>query len=141
MKNARKVFEESLRLRAAGGGSIGFSKDDIYGAHAGGSGISVKPLNESLRKKAMRHLSIDTTSYQSGSGSGSAGSDDAKAVCSGGGAERKWDQSSLSSGISSGELSSPCECNDHNGEQKDMFSSEENICDDELCESYYVSQV
>lgn len=129
VKNARKVFEESLRLRAAAGGSMGFSKDDSFGLHAG-----APKANESLRKKAMRHLSIDTTYTSAGSSGG--GSDDAKAI----GVERKWDSSSLSSGISSGELSSPCECNDH-VEQKDMFSSEENICDDELCESYYVSQV
>lgn len=120
VKNARKVFEESLKLRAAGGATIiGFSRDDAA------------KTSESLRKKAMRQLSIDTVSY-------GVGSEATKS--NGSGAERKWDSSSLSSGISSGELSSPCECNQH-AEQKEMFSSEENICDDELCESYYVSQV
>lgn len=55
---------------------------------------------------------------------------------------RKWDSVSLSSGVSSGNLSSPCDCNDNddNGEQKDMYSSEENLCDD-MCDTYYVSQV
>lgn len=123
VKNARKVFEETMRLRAAGGAtSIGFTRDDSFGP----SGV-IKSTTENLRKKALRHLTIDT-SYTAGA--------EAKAS----GERSKWDSSSLSSGISSGELSSPCECNDH-AEQKDMFSSEENICDDELCESYYVSQV
>lgn len=105
VRNARKLFEETLRLRTA---------KDENGPHC-----PITRSNDNLRKKALRYLTIDT-SYSDG--------------------QRKWDSSSMSSGISSGELSSPCECNEH-GEQKDMFSSEENICGDDLCESYYVSQV
>lgn len=104
VRNARKLFEETLRFRTA---TRDVTKED-----------SPTRNNESLRKKALRYLTIDT-SFTDG--------------------QRKWDSSSMSSGISSGELSSPCECNEHN-EQKEMFSSEENICDD-MCESYYVSQV
>lgn len=74
--------------------------------------------NEKLRRKALRYLTIDTSF------------DGAK----------KWDSSSVSSGISSGELSSPCECNDHD-DNKEVYSSEENICGYDMCESYYVSQV
>ncbi|XP_055315136.1 protein javelin isoform X3 [Sitodiplosis mosellana] len=48
---------------------------------------------------------------------------------------KKWDSSSLSSGISSGDLSSPCDCND-NDDTKMMSNENAN----ELCESYYVSQ-
>lgn len=49
---------------------------------------------------------------------------------------KKWDSSSLSSGISSGDLSSPCDCNE-NDDAKIMSNESGN----ELCESYYVSQV
>lgn len=75
--------------------------------------------NEKLRRKALRYLTIDT-SFANGA--------------------KKWDSSSVSSGISSGELSSPCECNDHD-DSKEVYSSEENIYGYDMCESYYVSQV
>lgn len=75
--------------------------------------------NEKLRRKALRYLTIDT-SFGNGT--------------------KKWDSSSVSSGISSGELSSPCECNDHD-DNKEVYSSEENIYGYDMCESYYVSQV
>lgn len=138
VKNARKMFEETLRLRAA---NMRYSNSESFAL--GAADIGPKITHESMRKKALRHLTIDTTYGQTTTGGvGSGGSGATKP----GGSERghehgRWDSSSLSSGISSGELSSPCECNDHHGEQKEMFSSEENICDDELCESYYVSQV
>lgn len=79
---------------------------------------------DTLRKKALRYLSIDT-SFHNG---------------------RKWDSASLSSGVSSGDLSSPCECNDEtrrdDGQQ--IFASAEHLCqndegDDEF-ETHYVSQ-
>lgn len=101
VRNARKLFEETLRLRQ--------KRDDAITGN-------VAKANENLRKKALRYLTIDT-SFGDG--------------------VKKWDSSSVSSGISSGELSSPCECNDHD-DGKEEFSSGENICDDE---SYYVSQV
>lgn len=126
VRNARKLFEETLRLRTVDRLSLAGGRDE--GVPSNGSS-AVKTAAENLRKKTLRHLTIDTSFGGVGSGGHSGG---------GGGGERRWDSASMSSGVSSGELSSPCECND---EQKDMFSSEENICDDELCESYYVSQV
>lgn len=75
---------------------------------------------ENLRKKAIRYLTIDT-SYGDNSGI------------------KKWDSASLSSGISSGDLSSPCECGENYSEQKIIYSSEENLCDDEDGE-HFVSQ-
>lgn len=126
VRNARKLFEETLKLRTADRMFSSVVRDELPTSMS----TSVKATADNLRKKALRHLTIDTSFGGVGSSSGS-----------GGGHERRWDSASMSSGISSGELSSPCECNDHMDEQKDMFSSEENICDDELCESYYVSQV
>ncbi|CAO1374263.1 unnamed protein product [Diamesa serratosioi] len=75
-----------------------------------------KMLSNSTRKKAIRYLTIDTT-YGNNVG------------------VRKWDSASLSSGISSGDLSSPCECANES-------YSEENTCDDEDVEyeSHYVSK-
>lgn len=128
VKNARKLFEETLKLRAAAAAAAATSGGDA-------AAVGMGKTTESSRKKAMRHLTIDTASYGGSSVATKTTSSNAS------GAERKWDSSSLSSGISSGELSSPCECNMPHAEQKELFSSEENICDDELCESYYVSQV
>lgn len=125
VRNARKLFEETLRLRTVGRLSSATGRGE-EGALSNSSS-AVKAAAENLRKKTLRHLTIDTSF--GGIGAGTGGSS---------GGERRWDSASMSSGVSSGELSSPCECNE---EQKDMFSSEENICDDELCESYYVSQV
>lgn len=50
---------------------------------------------------------------------------------------RKWDSASLSSGVSSGDLSSPCECGEN--EMEGDFGDENLIGDEEL-ESHYVSQ-
>lgn len=119
VRNARKIFEEQLRLRAGKIIAAAAAKDDAHCTRD----------SENLRKKALRHLTIDTSTYSNGTTTAVEGN-----------LQRKWDSSSMSSGISSGELSSPCECTDHGDEQKDMFSSEENICGDD-CEQYYVSQV
>lgn len=132
VRNARKLFEETLRLRTADRLASVNRDEPTQSNHTSSNQhhTMVKTTAENLRKKALRHLTIDTSFGGVGAGIGGSGS-----------VERRWDSASMSSGISSGELSSPCECNDHMDEQKDMFSSEENICDDELCESYYVSQV
>ena len=82
----------------------------------------------STRKKAIRYLTIDTTYGDNNNG------------------VRKWDSASLSSGISSGDLSSPCECAESFNQQniKYNYSSEDNTCDDEDVdveyESHYVSK-
>ncbi|EAT35281.1 AAEL012536-PA [Aedes aegypti] len=53
------------------------------------------------------------------------------------GAIRKWDSASLSSGVSSGDLSSPCECGEN---EMDGDSGDENMIGDDELESHYVSQ-
>lgn len=106
VRKARILFEETLRLRNQK------KQEDA----SSGNGVR---REEKLRRKALRHLTIDTSF---------------------GNAPKKWDSSSVSSGISSGELSSPCECNDHD-DSKEVYSSEENIYGYDMCESYYVSQV
>ncbi|XP_052566246.1 protein javelin [Culex pipiens pallens] len=50
---------------------------------------------------------------------------------------RKWDSASLSSGVSSGDLSSPCECGEN---EIDGDFAEENLIGDDELESHYVSQ-
>lgn len=77
--------------------------------------------SENLRKKTLRYLTIDT-SYGNSTGI------------------KKWDSASLSSGVSSGDLSSPCECGENYNERdnKNIFSSEENLCEEDF-ESHYVS--
>lgn len=50
---------------------------------------------------------------------------------------RKWDSASLSSGVSSGDLSSPCECGEN---EMDGDSGDENLIGDDELESHYVSQ-
>lgn len=77
--------------------------------------------NQELNKrKTKRTLTIDTIDNGTNRG------------------QRKWDSASISSGVSSADLSSPCGYNDNDGNK---YSSEENLCDDDLCKSYYVSQV
>lgn len=107
VRNVRKLFEGSLRLRNTEKVSSKNMTDDlkICGQH------------RNLKKRSLRYLTIDT-SFGEPNGI------------------KKWDSSSLSSGISSGDLSSPCECGENS-----RFSSEENICNDEHCESHFVSQV
>lgn len=87
----------------------------------------ILPTTNSTRKKAIRYLTIDTT-YGDNIG------------------VRKWDSASLSSGISSGDLSSQCECGESFQNQQNSvkynYSSEENTCDDEDVEyeSHYVGK-
>ncbi|XP_053687041.1 protein javelin [Sabethes cyaneus] len=50
---------------------------------------------------------------------------------------RKWDSASLSSGVSSGDLSSPCECGEN---EIEGYYGEENLIGDDELESHYVSQ-
>ncbi|XP_059614463.1 protein javelin isoform X2 [Phlebotomus argentipes] len=121
VRNVRKLFEGTLRMRK--------DHHPSGGGHKASPGIGVKHT-DCLRKKTLRYLAIDTSSY-----------DDAR------GSIRKWDSASLSSGISSGDLSSPCECTattDHpdtlftaDGHKVIHYSSEENLCDDELCDTHY----
>lgn len=111
VRNVRRMFEHRFGL-----GATKPAVDD--------SKINTSSRNtDTLRKKALRYLSIDTSINHAG----------------------KWDSGSLSSGVSSGDLSSPCECNDErreNNQQK--YASEEHLCgnngEEDEFESRYVSQ-
>uniref|UniRef100_A0A1B0CX85 Uncharacterized protein n=2 Tax=Lutzomyia longipalpis TaxID=7200 RepID=A0A1B0CX85_LUTLO len=113
VRNVRKLFEGTLRMR----------KEHPAAGMKASPAIGAKHT-DCLRKKTLRYLAIDT-SYDDAAGS-----------------IRKWDSASLSSGISSGDLSSPCECTattEHgdtlftaDGHKVIHYSSEENLCDDEL---------
>lgn len=106
---------------------------------------SMSGLNESCRNADRKYLTLEAFNAKSGNqakltsknsltnSDGSYGATGANAVCN---RIKKWDSSSLSSGVSSGDLSSPCDCND-NDDTKIMSNESGN----ELCESYYVSQV
>lgn len=84
---------------------------------------SIISINDNCNRLDKKFLHFDATAYNgNGTGHGNVGG------------LRKWDSSSLSSGVSSGDLSSPCDCNDN--EDNKMLSN-----GDDLCESYYVSQV
>lgn len=107
VRNVRKLFEGTLRLRKPETSKSKNMTDDL----------KICGQHKNLKKRALRYLTIDTSFVESNG-------------------IKKWDSSSLSSGISSGDLSSPCECGENS-----RFSSEENLCDDELCESQFVSQV
>lgn len=113
VRKARKLFEETLLFR------------------------SMKKNNErNMLDKTMdgKYMTLET--YNGGGGGGGVNNrlgNGTGIVCS---RIKKWDSSSLSSGISSGDLSSPCDCND-NDDAKIIANDGRN----ELCESYYVSQV
>lgn len=105
---------------------------------------SMSGLNESYRNADRKYLTLEAFNAKSGNAKltsknslanidGSYADTHANVVCN---RIKKWDSSSLSSGVSSGDLSSPCDCND-NDDTKIMSNESGN----ELCESYYVSQV
>lgn len=105
VSKAKKLFEEMLVFRSMKNGDRSF--------------ISINENGKGLDKK---YLHFDSTYNHNRNGGG-------------GGGLRKWDSSSLSSGVSSGDLSSPCDCNDNDDNNKMLSNG------DDLCESYYVSQV
>lgn len=108
VRKAKQLFEEMLRLRAMKTGII---------------------LNDDCKGHDKKFLHFNATSCNGNNGSNGVNGNGAN-----GNGLRKWDSSSLSSGVSSGDLSSPCDCNDN--EDNKMLSN-----GDDLCESYYVSQV
>lgn len=122
VRKAKKMFEETLLFRsmnanAADGKMIAGCKN------MDGKYLTLEAFNGSCRQG-----DADANNANGNGGGGGGGG----FVC---GRIKKWDSTSLSSGISSGDLSSPCDCNDND----DAKLSNRN--DNELCESYYVSQV
>ncbi|XP_031618587.1 protein javelin isoform X2 [Contarinia nasturtii] len=123
VRNAKKLFEETLLLcpmKAQKSRSmIGLNEncksiDRKY--------LTLETFNNGQMKSNSKHSLNTSGIIYSGTGN----------VCN---RIKKWDSSSLSSGISSGDLSSPCDCNDNDDTK--MISNENA---NELCESYYVSQ-
>lgn len=122
VRNAKKLFEETL----------------LFCPMKKNQSRSMIGLNESYKNADRKYLTLEKFNSNKTGGvdthgiaySNSAGNG---VVC---GRIKKWDSSSLSSGISSGDLSSPCDCTDNDDTK--LLSNESG---NELCESYYVSQV
>lgn len=130
VRNAKKLFEETL----------------LFCPMKKNQSRSMIGLNENYKNVDRKYLTLETfnthnnrnakNSADTNSGGGGivySNSSGNGVVCN---RIKKWDSSSLSSGISSGDLSSPCDCTD-NDDAKIMSNESGN----ELCESYYVSQV
>lgn len=130
VRKAKKLFEETLLLRPFNKTSKMLtnsqSADEKYLTLETFSGNGRSDENVILHENINRFNGNDGANGKHGNVGGSG------FVCS---RIKKWDSSSLSSGISSGDLSSPCECNDDN---KMLLSHDSG---NGLSESYYVSQV
>lgn len=131
VRNAKKLFEETLLL-------CPLKKQ---------TSRSLMGLNENCKTLDRKYLTLET--FNNGNSNGTAQNMNKNSLSNSGiiysstnsnnivcNRIKKWDSASLSSGISSGDLSSPCDCND-NDETKIITNENGN----ELCESYYVSQV
>lgn len=116
VRKAKKLFEETLLFR-----SMKRNNDQ-----------NCVTLSDNYRNSDQKYLTLETFNGNSGNG-GNAGNENGNNICA---RIKKWDSSSLSSGISSGDLSSPCDCNENDDSKA---TAHDNV--DELCESYYVSQV
>lgn len=124
VRKAKKLFEDTLLL-------CPMKKQ---------TSRSMSGLNETCRNADSKYLTLEAFNAKGANAKltkqasdGSYGGTNGNNVCN---RIKKWDSSSLSSGVSSGDLSSPCDCND-NDDTKIMSNESGN----ELCESYYVSQV
>lgn len=107
VRKAKQLFEEMLLFRSMKNGD---------------RSTSIISINDNCKGLDKKFLQFESSYNNNGINGGI------------GGGLRKWDSASLSSGVSSGDLSSPCDCND-NDDTKIISNG------DELCESYYVSQV
>lgn len=123
VRNAKKLFEETLLLCPM----------------KGQKSRSMIGLNENCKNIDRKYLTLETfnnATVKSASKHSLNGNNVYAGTTNACNRIKKWDSASLSSGISSGDLSSPCDCND-NDDTKLMANENAN----ELCESYYVSQV
>lgn len=116
VRKAKKLFEETLLFR-----SMKRNND----RNCMGS-------NENYKNADQKYLTLETYTGNNGNGA-NGGNGNGNSICA---RIKKWDSSSLSSGISSGDLSSPCDCNENDDNRTTAHDN-----GDELCESYYVSQV
>lgn len=124
VRNAKKLFEETLLLCPM----------------KAQKSRSMIGLNENCKSIDRKYLTLETFNNGPVKSGGKHNLNNNGVIYSGAANAcnriKKWDSSSLSSGISSGDLSSPCDCND-NDDTKLITNENAN----ELCESYYVSQV
>lgn len=124
VRNAKKLFEETLLLCPM----------------KAQKSRSMIGLNENCKSIDRKYMTLETFNNGQTKSNGKHGFNGSGVIYSATGNVcnriKKWDSTSLSSGISSGDLSSPCDCND-NDDTKIMSNENAN----ELCESYYVSQV
>lgn len=122
VRKAKKLFEDTILFRSM-------------------KTNSERNMLDNCKTLDGKYLTLETyTGGGDGGGGGVGGSGNRHSNGNGTGIVcsriKKWDSTSLSSGISSGDLSSPCDCND-NDDAKMMTNDGGN----EMCESYYVSQV
>lgn len=141
VRNVRKLFEGSslLRVRSVSKDNIAVNTSTlaIQNALGGGGGgvpnIAPAPIKQSAGQitasSVTSNLVVDT----------STGGVVTHPLRS------KWDAASMSSGVSSGELSSPCECTDLANEMSNhvsIYSGDDQLDDGKCCgDPSYVSQV
>ncbi|KAM7356225.1 javelin [Cochliomyia hominivorax] len=105
VRNVRKFFEEHI-LPTPGQGLL--TKATTIQQHNNGA-TTTQTSPKSRRARKYRYLTIDTSYGHAATATNKQSTNSP---------QRKWDSASLSSGISSGDLSSPCECNDMENNQK-----------------------
>lgn len=148
VRNVRKLFEGSslLRVRSVSKDNIAVNTSTLAVQSAlGGSNNKAGGAPNPSQNKAplcptttnsqssptvVGTLAVDTTSHET------------NGLVQG--ARTKWDAASLSSGVSSGELSSPCECADlasEMGSHSQTYPGGEHLDDGKCCDPSYVSQV
>lgn len=150
VRNVRKLFEGSslLRVRSVSKDNIAVNSSTVAMANAldsASKGVQgQQPHQQSVNRPTVNkpmppvaaacitsNLAVDTSSGNGGHGNG----------CLETGVTRpKWDAASLSSGVSSGELCSPCSA--ELGNHVSIYSGDDQQLDDgKCCDPSYVSQV
>lgn len=141
VRNVRKLFEGSSLLRVRS-----VSKDNIAVNTSTLAIQSVLGSNGGRQVGPANSVTVSGT-VKAGRPSPSVTSDLAVDISNGGVAQAmrlKWDAASLSSGVSSGELSSPCECADiatEMGNHISIYPGDEHMDDGKCCDPSYISQV
>lgn len=153
VRNVRKLFEGSslLRVRSVSKDNIAVNTSTLAiqsvlsHAHNTHSATVLPSQVKPVAVAAATTPAVPVTSSLAVDTSNSVG------VGGGGGGggiiiRPKWDAASLSSGVSSGELSSPCECIDLGGAEMgnhhaSIYEAEDQLDEGKCCDPSYVSQV
>lgn len=149
VRNVRKLFEGSslLRVRSASKDNIAVNSSTLAIQSVLGGRASTQVRDQVGSANALPVADIVTTAAKAGCPSPSVISDLAVDTSTGGVAQAmrmKWDAASLSSGVSSGELSSPCECAEiatEMGNHISIYPGDDHMDDGKCCDPSYVSQV